>query len=163
MARLMAFVPVLLAASLTGGAGGEEAAPGAGLVRYVQPLLGSMASERGYGGTMPSVARPFGMTHWVAATRANGISRLPYWYLDTSIEGFLGTHQPAPWMGDYGYVKIMPGIGEVRPGRSLPFRHEAESAEAHRYTVTWTPRREPCAPVNPPTLLWSMRSSARPP
>ena len=54
MARLMAFVPVLLAASLAGGAD---------LVRYVQPLLGSMATERGYGGTMPSVTRPFGMTH----------------------------------------------------------------------------------------------------
>jgi putative alpha-1,2-mannosidase len=135
MARPIAFVPVLLAAFLAGGADGEEEAPDAGLVRYVQPLLGSMATERGYGGTMPSVTRPFGMTHWVAATRANGISRLPYWYLDTSIEGFLGTHQPAPWMGDYGYVKLMPGIGEVRPGRSLPFRHETETAEAHRYTV----------------------------
>ena len=135
MARFMTLVPVLVAVSLAGGADGQEAAAGAGLVRYVEPLLGSMASERGYGGTMPSVTRPFGMTHWVAATRANGISRLPYWYLDTSIEGFLGTHQPAPWMGDYGYVKLMPGIGEVRPGRSLPFRHEAETAEAHRYTV----------------------------
>ena len=138
MRRLVALVTFTVALAPWAEAARPDAPPpaaGEGLLQYVQPLLGSMASARGYGGTMPAVTRPFGMTHWVAATRANGISRLPYFYLDRTIEGFLGTHQPAPWMGDYGYVKLMPGVGEVRPGHALPFHHEAEHAEAHRYRV----------------------------
>jgi len=35
-------------------------------------------------------------------------------YDDTAITGFIGTHQPAIWMGDYGYVTLMPQVGELR-------------------------------------------------
>jgi putative alpha-1,2-mannosidase len=56
-----------------------------------------------YGGMIPGVARPFGMTHWTAVTRENKISACPYNYSDTMIQRFLGTH-PAIWMVDYGYL-----------------------------------------------------------
>ena len=40
--------------------------------------------------------------------------RHSYEYDDTSISGFIGTHQPAIWMGDYGYVTLMPQVGDLR-------------------------------------------------
>src|SRR6476619_5703107 len=79
-----------------------------------------------YGGMIPGVATPFGMTHWTAVTRENKISVCPYNYSDTMIQGFLGTHQPAIWMGDYGYVGLMPSVDELKADQKYKFRHEDE-------------------------------------
>ena len=107
-------------------------------VSYVNPLIGTQRSAIGYGGTMPFVAAPFGMTDWTAQTRQNRISVTSYNYADTTISGFIGTHQPAIWMGDYGYVTLMPEVGtlRVKPAeRALPFRHSDEKARADSYSV----------------------------
>lgn len=108
-------------------------------VSYVNPLLGTLRSPIGYGGTMPLVTAPFGMTDWTAQTRQNKISVTSYNYADTTISGFIGTHQPAIWMGDYGYVTLMPQVGALRTApedRKLPFRHEDESSSPDYYRVT---------------------------
>jgi putative alpha-1,2-mannosidase len=55
---------------------------------------------------MPFVTPPFGMTDWTAQTRQNKVSVTSYKYEDLSISGFMGTHQPAIWMGDFGYVYV---------------------------------------------------------
>ena len=68
-------------------------------VSYVNTLVGTQKSAIGYGGTMPFVAPPFGMTDWTAQTRQNKISITSYNYDDQAISGFIGTHQPAIWMG----------------------------------------------------------------
>ena len=84
-----------------------------------------------YGGTMPFVTTPFGMTNWTAQTRQNRISVSSYAYEDTYIQGFIGTHQPAIWMGDYGYVTLMPEFGSINyapEARRLPFAHRMRSA-----------------------------------
>lgn len=47
-------------------------------------------------------------------TRNNYVSRLPYRLNDPKMTGFIGTHQPAIWMGDSGYVVGMPGVGTVK-------------------------------------------------
>ena len=67
---------------------------------YVNPLIGTQKSKIGYGGTMPFVSPPFAMTNWTAQTRQNKISITSYEYDDKTITGFIGTHQPAIWMGD---------------------------------------------------------------
>jgi putative alpha-1,2-mannosidase len=73
----------------------------------VNPMIGTTGpTENDYGGMIPGVATPFGMTHWTVMTRENKISVCPYNYKDTTIQGFLGTHQPAIWMGDYGQVRF---------------------------------------------------------
>jgi putative alpha-1,2-mannosidase len=51
---------------------------------------------------MPFVSPPFAMTNWTPQTRQNKISITSYEYDDAAITGFIGTHQPAIWMGDYG-------------------------------------------------------------
>ncbi len=105
----------------------------------VNPLIGTHRSAIGYGATMPFVTTPFGMTSWTAQTRQNKISITSYNYDDTTLSGFIGTHQPAIWMGDYGYVTLMPQTGPLRTTpetRALPFTHAAESAHPDHYTVT---------------------------
>ncbi len=102
----------------------------------VNPMIGATGpSVFDYGGMIPGVARPFGMTHWTAMTRENKISVCPYNYSDTMIQGFLGTHQPAIWMGDYGYVSLMPSIGELKIAQKYPYRHQDEISAPNYYSV----------------------------
>ncbi len=108
-------------------------------VSFVNPLVGSQKSTIGYGGTMPFVTPPFGMTNWTPQTRQNKISVVSYNYDDTTISGFIGTHQPAIWMGDYGYVTIIPQVGDLRTtpeSRRLPFNHASEVARPDYYRVS---------------------------
>ena len=108
-------------------------------VSFVNPLIGTQKSAIGYGGTMPFVTPPFGMTDWTPQTRQNRISITSYNYDDTTISGFIGTHQPAIWMGDYGYVTIIPQVGELRTtpeSRNLLYSHDSETARPDYYRVS---------------------------
>ena len=112
-------------------------------VDYVNPLIGSSAlgfnEGKDGGGTMPCVGLPFAMTNFVAQTRENKISEMPYVYEDNTIKGFMATHQPTVWMGDYGYVSIMPQIGALKllpNDRALPFSRDSEVSKPHYYSVT---------------------------
>jgi len=107
-------------------------------VSYVNPLVGTQKSAIGYGGTMPFVTPPFGMANWTPQTRQNKISVVSYNYDDTTISGFIGTHQPAIWMGDYGYVAVIPQVGDLRvtpESRSLSYHHSSETAHPDYYRV----------------------------
>jgi predicted alpha-1,2-mannosidase len=131
MTRLVA--PLLLAASFVLNLPAQQDS-----VSYVNPLIGTQKSAIGYGGTMPFVTTPFGMTDWTPQTRQNKIGVVSYNYDDKTISGFIGTHQPAIWMGDYGYVTIIPQVGKLRTtpeSRKLPFHHESETARPDYYRV----------------------------
>src|SRR3981189_1568509 len=109
-------------------------------VDWVNTCIGTGGSGTGpeYGGTMPLVTTPFGMTNWTAQTRQNRISVSSYAYEDGSISGFIGTHQPAVWMGDYGYVTLMPEIGSINyapEARRLRFTHKDEVSTPYYYSV----------------------------
>jgi len=107
-------------------------------VDWVNAFIGSQGEGSEYGGTMPLVTTPFGMTNWTAQTRQNRISVSSYEYDDTTISGFIGTHQPAIWMGDFGYVTLMPQIGEIKmasDSRKLAFVHSDEVATPYYYSV----------------------------
>lgn len=110
-------------------------------VSWVNPYIGAGSGSIGYGGTMPFVTPPFGMTNWTPQTRQNRVSVTSYKYEDTHIQGFIGTHQPAIWMGDYGYVTIIPQVGplETTPeARQMSFRHEDEKTRPDYYSVEMT-------------------------
>ncbi len=107
-------------------------------VDYVNPLIGT--ALKGEGGTAPFVARPFAMTKFMPQTRENKMGTMAYVYDDKEIMGFLASHQPTVWMGDYGYVSLMPQIGEeikVLPeDRKMVFDHSQERSTPYYYTVT---------------------------
>lgn len=103
---------------------------------YVNTLIGTPA--KGDGGTMPCVGPPFAMTNFTAQTRENKMKAMPYVYEDSFIQGFTATHQPTVWMGDYGYVSVMPQMGRLKvlPGqRQMHFDHADEIARPHYYAV----------------------------
>ena len=112
------------------------------VVDYVNPLIGTPVAGfmegRDGGGTMPCVGLPFAMTNFVAQSRENKISKMSYAYEDSTIHGFMATHQPTVWMGDYGYVSVMPQVGELKllPNeRALPFTHDNEISKPHYYPM----------------------------
>jgi len=111
-------------------------------VEYVNPLIGTAYAgfREGIegGGTMPFVGRPFAMTNFVAQTHENKMGRMIYLYEDPSIIGFTATHQPTIWMGDYGYVSLMPQTGNLRvlpKERALNFSHSEEVSKPYYYSV----------------------------
>jgi predicted alpha-1,2-mannosidase len=111
-------------------------------VDFVNPLIGTAATgfAKGLdgGGTMPCVGTPFAMTNFVAQTGESKMSRMNYFYEDSSIIGFLASHQPTVWMGDYGYVSIMPQTGDVKvlpEQRALKFDHAKEVSKPYYYSV----------------------------
>lgn len=111
-------------------------------VDYVNPLIGTASTgfAKGLdgGGTMPSVGTPFGMTNFVAQTGENYMSRMNYFYETDSVIGFLASHQPTVWMGDYGYVSVMPQIGDLKllpADRGLTFDHKNEISKPYYYSV----------------------------
>lgn len=131
---------------LTFAAHTRNVAAQTGNVQYVNPYIGTGTnSNEGpteYGNTMPYVKPPFGMTTWVAQTRQSSIGSTSYAYEDTNISGFIGTHQPAIWMGDYGYVTLMPEVGSIQTtpsARQLPFTHSGETVTPYYYSVTMNP------------------------
>jgi putative alpha-1,2-mannosidase len=108
-------------------------------IRLVNVFIGSGSGPIGYGGTMPFVTPPFGMTDWTAQTRQNKVSVTSYKYEDLSISGFMGTHQPAIWMGDFGYVTLMPEVDSLKitpDERKLPYTHADETARPDYYSVS---------------------------
>jgi len=132
MKRLAALAVLAIAALSTARAQKDA-------VSYVNPLIGTQKSDIGYGGTMPFVTPPFGMTNWTPQTRQNKISVVSYNYDDSAISGFIGTHQPAIWMGDYGYLTVIPQVGELRTtpeARKLTYSHFEETARPDYYRVS---------------------------
>src|SRR4051812_11408986 len=115
-------------------------------VDFVNPLIGTAATgfAKGLdgGGTMPSVGPPFAMTNFVAQTGESKMSRMNYFYEDSSVIGFLASHQPTVWMGDYGYVSVMPQMGVLKvlpKERALAFDHADEVSTPYYYSTKLRP------------------------
>lgn len=107
-------------------------------VDYVNPLMGTASTyELSTGNTYPAIALPWGMNFWTPQTGANG-DGWTYKYSDTKIRGLKQTHQPSPWINDYGSFSIMPvTTGPIydEEGRQSWFSHKAETAKPYYYQV----------------------------
>ena len=81
-------------------------------VEYVNPLMGSESTfELSTGNTYPATARPWGMNFWTPQTGKMG-DGWQYQYTATKINGFKQTHQPSPWINDFGQFSIMPMVNK---------------------------------------------------
>lgn len=105
---------------------------------YVNPLVGTQSSfELSTGNTYPAIARPWGMNFWTPQTGKMG-DGWQYTYDAYKIRGFKQTHQPSPWINDYGQFSIMPVVGKPEfdeEKRSSWFSHKGEIAKAYYYKV----------------------------
>ena len=108
-------------------------------VDYVNPFIGTSAPGDGH--TSPGATLPFGMTTWTPETREYGPNQgfppVPYYYVDTTISGFRGSHYPSgAWMGlatskdlihwiKYGEIlqpKYKWEKGQIKAGAIIPQR-----------------------------------------
>ena len=107
-------------------------------VEYVNPLMGSQSVHSfSTGNTYPAIATPWGMNFWTPQTGKMGDGWV-YTYIDTKIRGFKQTHQPSPWINDYGQFAVMPIVGQPEfdeERRASWFGHKAETAKPYYYSV----------------------------
>lgn len=107
-------------------------------VDYVSILVGTQSKHSlSTGNTYPAVAMPWGMNFWMPQTGKMG-DGWAYTYDADKIRGFKQTHQPSPWINDYGQFAIMPITGEVvfdQDKRASWFSHKAEVAKPYYYKV----------------------------
>ena len=108
------------------------------LTQYVNPLMGTLSSfELSAGNTYPAIARPWGMNFWTPQTGKMG-DGWQYVYTAHKIRGFKQTHQPSPWINDYGQWSLMPMVGQPvfdEEKRASWFSHKGEVALPHYYKV----------------------------
>ena len=107
-------------------------------VEYVSPLVGTQSTfELSTGNTYPAIAHPWGMNFWTPQTGKMG-DGWQYVYTANKIRGFKQTHQPSPWINDYGQFVIMPVVGSPefdQDKRASWFSHKGEVAKAYYYKV----------------------------
>ena len=77
------------------------------------------------------------MNFWVPQTGKMGDGWI-YTYSARKIRGLKQTHQPSPWINDYGQFSLMPTVGKPifdEEKRASWFSHKAEKATPYYYSV----------------------------
>lgn len=107
-------------------------------VDYVNPLMGTDSKlSLSNGNTYPAIALPWGMNFWMPQTGKMG-DGWAYIYDADKIRGFKQTHQPSPWINDYGQFSIMPMTKQLKidqDERASWFSHKTEKATPYYYSV----------------------------
>lgn len=89
------------------------------------------------GNTYPAIARPWGMNLWTPVTGKMG-DGWTYTYNANKLRGIKQTHQPSPWINDYGQWTLMPLTGKKtvdEEERASWFSHKAETATPYYYSA----------------------------
>lgn len=107
-------------------------------IDMVSTLVGTQSTYfLSSGNTYPAVAMPWGMNCWSPQTGKMGDGWM-YTYTAEKIRGIKQTHQPSPWMNDYGQFSVMAMVGNKtfdQDKRASYFSHKAEVAKPHYYSV----------------------------
>ena len=103
---------------------------------YVSTLTGTLSHHAfSTGNTYPAVALPWGMNFWTPQNGRMG-DGWAYRYDHSWIRGFKQTHQPSPWINDYGQFVIMPVSNASyvdEDSRASYFSHKSETAKPYYY------------------------------
>lgn len=106
------------------------------LTKYVNPLVGTDSKkELSNGNTYPAIAMPWGMNFWTPQTNKMGDGWC-YQYAANKIRGFKQTHQPSPWINDYGAFSIFATTENLvfdEEKRESWYSHKAEISTPHYY------------------------------
>ena len=107
-------------------------------VEYVSTLTGTLSHHAfSTGNTYPAIAMPWGMNFWTPVTGKMG-DGWAYRYDQNIIRGLKQTHQPSPWINDYGQFAIMPvrdASAVDENSRASWFSHKSETARPYYYQV----------------------------
>ena len=129
---------LILVTCLIAGCGRNKAELVDNPADYVSTLVGTL-SHHGFstGNTYPAIAMPWGMNFWTPVSGKMG-DGWAYRYSDNWIRGFKQTHQPSPWINDYGQFAIMPVRDAslvAQNARASWFSHKSETARPYLYSV----------------------------
>lgn len=133
------YISVLLVAAIVCGCcTPKESRTVAGPADYVSTLVGSLSDYTlSTGNTYPAVALPWGMNFWTPQTGTMG-DGWTYRYDAHRIRGIKQTHQPSPWINDYGQFSVMPVRDASlvdEEARASWFSHQSETARPYCYQV----------------------------
>ena len=105
---------------------------------YVTTLMGTQSDfTLSTGNTYPAIAQPWGMNFWTPQTGKMG-DGWAYTYGAHTLRGLKQTHQPSPWINDYGQFSVMPVRGNDKldeESRQSWFSHQSETAKPYYYSV----------------------------
>ncbi len=131
-------VAVIVAAVLAAGCCGKREEMPEHFSDYANPLMGTQSEYLlSAGNTYPAIALPWGMNFWTPQTGKMG-DGWAYTYGAHHIRGIKQTHQPSPWINDYGQFSLMPvnGRGKIsEEDRKSWFSHRSETVRPYYYSV----------------------------
>lgn len=117
---------------------GESLKEQVAVVDFVNPLMGTDSDfSLSNGNTYPAIATPWGMNFWTPMTSKMG-DGWTYKYRENKLRGIKQTHQPSPWINDYGAFSFMPVTGDLKfqeDERASWFSHKAETVKPYLYEV----------------------------
>jgi len=132
---------IVMASFLVAGCGGRQESvitEQKDLLDLVNPLVGTESTfNLSHGNTYPAIAVPWGMNFWTPQTGIMG-NGWGYTYQSDTIRGIKQTHQPSPWINDYGAFSLMAMTGKLHAdqfGRASHFSHDKEIAKPDYYYV----------------------------
>lgn len=113
-----------------------QSLPNNDLADYINPLVGTDSKyELSTGNTYPAIALPWGMNFWTPQTNKMG-NGWGYQYGSNKLRGFKQTHQPSPWINDYGAFSLFATTEELvfdENKRESWYSHKAEISKAYYY------------------------------
>lgn len=136
--KALFFLPFLFIACATTTPKQKKQSEPISYIDYINPFMGTDSKfDLSNGNTYPAIAVPWGMNFWTPQTNKMG-DGWAYQYHTDKIRGFKQTHQPSPWINDYGAFALMPVTGQLKikeEERASWFSHKAEIAKPNYYKV----------------------------
>lgn len=136
--KVLFFLPFLFIACATTTPKQKKQSEPISYIDYINPLMGTDSKfDLSNGNTYPAIAVTWGMNFWTPQTNKMG-DGWAYQYHTDKIRGFKQTHQPSPWINDYGAFALMPVTGQLKikeEERASWFSHKAEIAKPNYYKV----------------------------
>ena len=107
---------------------------------FVNPLCGTFTDGQRFstGNTLPLVARPWGFNHYSAQTNEG---RSAWWFGGNAHEfkWLRLTHQPSPWIGDWGWLNFGPMMGPATANPTMFWEPRGAHYKPYEFDATLAP------------------------
>ena len=107
---------------------------------FVNALAGTFTQGDRYstGNTFPVIARPWGFNHWSVMTNKGDSS---WWFSgnDHVFKWLRCTHQPSPWIGDWGQFMFGPQMGGIETNPTMFWEPRAAEFKPHVFDARLAP------------------------
>lgn len=107
---------------------------------FVHPLAGTFTDGQRFstGNTLPLIGRPWGFNHFAPQT-TDGYSSWWFGGNDHNLRWIRLTHQPSPWIGDYGWFFLGPQMGPRTDNPTVFWEPRAAVIKPHLFDATTGP------------------------